>query len=228
MGKNRLNLIFLHRLWRKGRSVPGIIVEPAPWELDSGAPVNETASASRAMPRRDVAVVGAGPVGLAAALALAHVGADVVLIGPVPPKLDAGPQDTRTAALLASSVDLLKALGVWQAVAPHAAPLKTMRIVDASQSLFRSPEIVFEAAELGLEAFGYNVPNAVLVERHARRVRACRCRARLRRRDGGGGTSCRRSRWQALDLPRGGGNQHARVALRSKRHRHEFPSHVTP
>jgi 2-octaprenyl-6-methoxyphenol hydroxylase len=172
MGKNRLNLIFLHRLWRKGRSVPGIIVEPAPWELDSGAPVNETASASRAMPRRDVAVVGAGPVGLAAALALAHVGADVVLIGPVPPKLDAGPQDTRTAALLASSVDLLKALGVWQAVAPHAAPLKTMRIVDASQSLFRSPEIVFEAAELGLEAFGYNIPNAVLVEALYARAKA--------------------------------------------------------
>ena len=108
-GKKPVESHILHRLWRKGRSVPGIIVEPAPWELDSGAPVNETASASRAMPRRDVAVVGAGPVGLAAALALAHVGADVVLIGPVPPKLDAGPQDTRTAALLTSSFDLLKA-----------------------------------------------------------------------------------------------------------------------
>ena len=107
---------------------------------------------------------GPGPSALAAALALAHVGADVVLIGPVAPKLDAGPQDTRTAALLASSVDLLKALGVWQAVASHAAPLRTVRIVDTSQSLFRAPEIAFEARELGLDAFGYNIPNTVLVE----------------------------------------------------------------
>jgi 2-octaprenyl-6-methoxyphenol hydroxylase len=116
------------------------------------------------MPRRDVAVVGAGPVGLAAALALAHVGASVVLIGPVQPKPDGGPHDTRTAALLASSVDFLKALGVWQAVAPHAAPLRTVRIVDTSQSLFRAPEIAFEARELGLDAFGYNIANTVLVE----------------------------------------------------------------
>ena len=34
---------------------------------------------------RDVAVVGTGPSGLAAALALAEVGADVVVIGPHPP-----------------------------------------------------------------------------------------------------------------------------------------------
>ena len=123
-----------------------------------------TASALDATPARDVAVVGAGPAGLAAALALAHVGADVVLVGPAPPKPEGGPRDTRTAALLASSVDLLKRLGVWQAVAPSAAPLKAVRIVDASQSLFRSPEIAFEAAELGLEAFGHNIPNTVLVE----------------------------------------------------------------
>ena len=47
---------------------------------------------------------------------------------------------------------------------PHAAPLKVIRIVDASQSLFRSPDIAFEARELGLDAFGYNVANTTLVE----------------------------------------------------------------
>jgi 2-octaprenyl-6-methoxyphenol hydroxylase len=123
-----------------------------------------TEAISDAKPFRDVAVVGAGPAGLAAALALAHVGADVVLIGPAPRKPNGGSHDTRTAALLASSVDLLKALKVWEAVAPHAAPLRTVRIVDTSQSLFRAPEIAFEARELGLDAFGYNIPNTVLVE----------------------------------------------------------------
>jgi 2-octaprenyl-6-methoxyphenol hydroxylase len=126
--------------------------------------MTEPAFATDARPLRDVAVVGAGPAGLAAALALAHVGAEVVLIGPAPRTPDGGPHDTRTAALLASSVDLLKALKVWEAIAPHAAPLRTIRIVDASQSLFRSPEITFEARELGLDAFGYNIPNTVLVE----------------------------------------------------------------
>jgi 2-octaprenyl-6-methoxyphenol hydroxylase len=116
----------------------------------------------------DVAVVGAGPAGIAAALALAHVGARTALVGPPPPKVQAKTQaarpETRTAALLTSSVDLLKRLQVWEALAPHAAPLKAVRIVDASRSLLRSPDIAFEAKELGLDAFGYNIANTVLNE----------------------------------------------------------------
>jgi 2-octaprenyl-6-methoxyphenol hydroxylase len=109
--------------------------------------------------RYDAAVVGAGPTGLAAALALNYVGADVVLIGPPPDR-----RDTRTAALLAGSIDMLKAIGVWSGIAPHAAPLNAIRIVDASQSLIKGPDTTFEAAELGLETFGYNIPNSILVD----------------------------------------------------------------
>jgi 2-octaprenyl-6-methoxyphenol hydroxylase len=112
----------------------------------------------------DVAVVGAGPAGIAAALALAHVGANVALIGPPPPQASAPARETRTAALVASSVDLLKALGAWPALSPHAAPLEVIRIVDASRSLLRAPEIEFKASELGLPAFGYNIANTTLVE----------------------------------------------------------------
>jgi 2-octaprenyl-6-methoxyphenol hydroxylase len=115
-------------------------------------------------PVRDVAVVGAGPAGLAAALALAHVGADVALIGPAPPKTSARSLETRSAALLTSSVDLLKALNLWAALSPHAAPLAAIRIIDASRSLFRAPDIEFKASELGLPAFGYNIANTVLAE----------------------------------------------------------------
>lgn len=112
----------------------------------------------------DVAVVGAGPAGIAAALALAHVGATVALIGPPPPKVRGARPETRTAALLTSSVDLLKRLEVWDGLVPHAGPLKAIRIVDASRSLLRSPDIAFEARELGLEAFGYNIANTALNE----------------------------------------------------------------
>jgi 2-octaprenyl-6-methoxyphenol hydroxylase len=112
----------------------------------------------------DVAVVGTGPSGLVAALACAHIGADVVAIGPAPTASRDGRLETRTAALLASSIDLLKALGVWDRLASEAAPLEAIRIVDASDSPLRAPDVEFKAAELGLESFGYNIANTVLVD----------------------------------------------------------------
>jgi len=110
----------------------------------------------------NVAVVGAGPAGLAAALALA-CNASVAVIGPAPQAANKS-VDTRTAALLESSVDLLKALGVFDELRPHAAPLKAIRIIDASGSLLRAPDLEFRASELGLEAFGYNIANSALIE----------------------------------------------------------------
>src|SRR5215468_316213 len=88
------------------------------------------------------AVIGGGPAGLIAALALAHFG--------VP-------------ALLASSVAALEALGVWDACRAHAAPLRVMRIADDTARLWRAPEVRFEAAEIGLPAFGWNIENRHLV-----------------------------------------------------------------
>src|SRR5471032_3226251 len=96
----------------------------------------------------EVAVVGGGPAGLVAALALAATGAATLLIAPSPPA------DRRTTALLDGSVQVLKALGVWPALAGEAAPLKRLRLVDATQRIRRAPEVLFDSAELGLEAFG--------------------------------------------------------------------------
>lgn len=112
----------------------------------------------------EAAVVGTGPAGLAGALALAHVGADVVLIGPPPAKPAAQAPETRTAALLVSSIDFLKTLKVFDRLIPEAAPLKAIRIIDVSRSLIRAPDIEFKASELGLPAFGYNIANTALIE----------------------------------------------------------------
>jgi 2-octaprenyl-6-methoxyphenol hydroxylase len=114
----------------------------------------------------DVAVIGGGPAGLVSALALAEAGANTLLIAP-----KAGP-DHRTTALLASSVTALETLGVWQACRPHAAPLRRLRIVDDTQRLMRAPEIFFDAAEIELEAFGYNIENRHLVTALETRVEA--------------------------------------------------------
>lgn len=105
-----------------------------------------------------IAVVGAGPVGLAAALVLSDAGYQVALVAPARP-----PADERTSALLAGSVALLAKIGIWQQVASEAAPLSTMRIVDGTARLIRAPEVAFHAGEIGLDAFGHNIPNAVLV-----------------------------------------------------------------
>ncbi len=114
----------------------------------------------------DIAVVGAGAVGLSAALAFARDGFRTVLVG----GLDAR-RDGRTVALLNGSIRFLEALGVWPRLAPDAAPLETMRIVDDTGSLFRPPPVSFSSHEIGLDAFGWNVENATLVERLAEAAR---------------------------------------------------------
>jgi 2-octaprenyl-6-methoxyphenol hydroxylase len=113
----------------------------------------------------DVAVVGGGATGLAAALTAATCGYRTILFAP-PAHFPPG----RTAALLHGSIDLLAGLDVWPALARHAAPLKAIRLVDATRRLIRAPEATFHATEIGLPAFGYNVPNGALVDalrRHA-------------------------------------------------------------
>ncbi|MFG1479570.1 UbiH/UbiF family hydroxylase [Xanthobacter sp. V4C-4] len=104
--------------------------------------------------RHDVVVVGAGPAGLAMALGLAGRGVSTALVtGP-----DRG-VDHRTTALLDGSVRILERFGLWAALAPKAAPLRDMRIADATRRLFRAPEVTFRSAEIGLDAFGYNIEN---------------------------------------------------------------------
>ncbi|WP_186421184.1 FAD-dependent monooxygenase [Bosea sp. CS1GBMeth4] len=106
----------------------------------------------------EIAIVGAGAVGLAAALALAAAGREVVLFGQA-----SAPRDGRTIALLDGSWRLLGALGLSEALDAIASPLAVMRLVDDTGSLFRQPPVEFKAAELGLPAFGWNVENAGLV-----------------------------------------------------------------
>ncbi len=104
-----------------------------------------------------MAVIGGGPAGLVSALALAAAGVDTLLIAP-PAK-----PDHRTTALLAGSVTALETLGVWQACLPHAAALRKIRLVDDTARLIRAPEMSFDAAEIGLDAFGFNIENRHLL-----------------------------------------------------------------
>lgn len=108
--------------------------------------------------KTEVAVVGGGPAGLTAAIALALAGVETALISKRPAQ-----DDQRTTALLLGSVTALEALGVWSACVSQAAPLRRMRIVDDTGRLLRAPEVTFDAAEIGIEAFGYNMQNRDLL-----------------------------------------------------------------
>ncbi|AZO47063.1 MAG: UbiH/UbiF family hydroxylase [Mesorhizobium sp.] len=114
-----------------------------------------------------ILVAGSGPAGLIAALGFAEAGFAVTLAGPA-----ANGQDGRTTALMNPALKVLERLGVLAELKPKAAPLKVMRIVDATRRLVRSPTVTFRATEIGEEQFGLNLPNNVLVPALARAVAA--------------------------------------------------------
>lgn len=113
-----------------------------------------------------ILVAGTGPAGLSAALLLAEAGHEVALAGPRPA------DDVRTTALMLPALDMLDPLGIMPALAAEAAPLRAMRIVDATTRLIRSPTVTFRAGEIGEEHFGLNIPNRVLNAELEKTVRA--------------------------------------------------------
>jgi 2-octaprenyl-6-methoxyphenol hydroxylase len=121
----------------------------------------------------EVVIVGGGPAGLTAAIALAGVGIETALIAK-----RRAETDHRTSALLAGSVKALDTLGVWHRCRAQAAPLRALRIIDDTGRLFRAPEASFAAGEIGLDAFGHNVENRILIaalEGRARELSALAC-----------------------------------------------------
>ena len=114
-------------------------------------------------------MIGGGPAGLAAAIALAETGARTALIARRVPY-----GDNRTTALLGGSVDFLQRLDVWRRCEDKAAALRVMRLVDDTGRLIRAPEVRFSSDEIGLDAFGYNIENrALMAALEAARRRAC-------------------------------------------------------
>lgn len=107
----------------------------------------------------EVVVVGGGLAGICAALAAADAGYKTAIIAP-----KSGVPDGRTTALMTPSIALLEKLQIWQRVRDVAAPLRTMRIIDGTNRLLRAPTVSFQSSELDLEAFGYNIPNAPLLD----------------------------------------------------------------
>jgi 2-octaprenyl-6-methoxyphenol hydroxylase len=115
----------------------------------------------------DIAVIGAGPAGQIAAIAMARGGRRVVLVGPEPDG-----SDRRTTALMDQSLAMMERLGLWEELHARTAPLQVMQIIDGTKRLLRAPTVAFRSAEIGLDAFGYNTPNSALLETLSKAVAA--------------------------------------------------------
>lgn len=109
----------------------------------------------------DIAVVGAGPAGLMAAVAFADAGFGTALFGP-PTGPPGAKGDPRTTAMFAGGINLLRNIGVWEDGLAASAPLRAIRIIDDTGQLLRAPTVLFRADEIGRGAFGYNLQNGVL------------------------------------------------------------------
>jgi 2-octaprenyl-6-methoxyphenol hydroxylase len=113
-----------------------------------------------------LAVIGAGPVGLALALLAARrlPQAHITVFDALPAEHDVS-GDPRTLALSLGSVQALQQLGVWDAVAPYAAAIETVHVSQQQPGLAalfgligrdvgREPELLIRAAEQGVTQLG--------------------------------------------------------------------------
>ncbi len=113
----------------------------------------------------DILISGGGVAGLTAAAAFGSAGYRVICADPSPPvtnDIDAS-ADLRTTAFLQPSIPVLQSAGLWDRLAPNAAPLQIMRIIDAGGPI-AEPRVIkdFIAADISDQPFGWNLPNWLL------------------------------------------------------------------
>ncbi len=113
------------------------------------------------MQQADVVISGGGMVGLTLGLALAQGGLRTVIADLAPASTILDPKfDGRVSALAYASVRMLTALGVWEALAPDAQPIREILVTDGQAGKAASPfSLHFDAAEVGAEALGHIAEN---------------------------------------------------------------------
>lgn len=107
----------------------------------------------------DVLIVGGGLVGGTLAMALAEAGLTALVVEAGDPEaaLDAG-FDGRCSAIALSSKRMLVRLGLWEELAPDAAPMLDIRVSEGSSRLF----LHYDHRDVGTEPFGFMVENRLL------------------------------------------------------------------
>ncbi|PJB73380.1 MAG: ubiquinone biosynthesis protein [Alphaproteobacteria bacterium CG_4_9_14_3_um_filter_47_13] len=110
--------------------------------------------------KTDILVIGGGVPGLALTSLLGKAGVHVTLVDQNPPLPFAKAKaDSRTAALMQSSINILRGTGCWDRMRSYGEELRTLRIIDDSAPQSRNPvQTDFCARDIGLDFFGINMP----------------------------------------------------------------------
>ena len=108
---------------------------------------------------RDIAIIGGGLVGLCAALVLQHAKRSVSVIEAANlEQMKAEGLNARSIALSASSVQIFRALGIWQQIETQAAPIRQIHV----SSRGRWGVTRLQATEYQLDALGYVIESQAL------------------------------------------------------------------
>ena len=121
---------------------------------------------TNAHPQTDIAIIGAGMIGLCAALACARTGRSVTLIDKAAPHMQLMPDfDGRASAIAASSYRMLSALGVTDYLSAPSGPIMDILISDGEAGQTPSPlTLHFDSRQtsddsVGAQPMGYMVEN---------------------------------------------------------------------
>ncbi|MBV8538938.1 MAG: UbiH/UbiF/VisC/COQ6 family ubiquinone biosynthesis hydroxylase [Alphaproteobacteria bacterium] len=109
----------------------------------------------------DVVIIGGGLVGLTLARALGSAGLAVTVVDRERPARAADDAfDGRASAIAWGSAQVLRGLGLWEHLAPHAEPIRDIRVSDGASLLF----LHYDHREAGLAAGGQPAPLGYIVE----------------------------------------------------------------
>ncbi len=121
----------------------------------------------------EIAVVGGGLAGLIATSVLANDGFQTVCCAAQ--ETGQSPQDNRVTAYIGDSVGLLQVALDWNEVREYARPLTVMRIAEDPQDAAHNPFVrEFRADMIGLDCFGYALPNQIVSDALVRRISTLR------------------------------------------------------
>ncbi|MEZ5894472.1 MAG: UbiH/UbiF/VisC/COQ6 family ubiquinone biosynthesis hydroxylase [Parvularculaceae bacterium] len=120
--------------------------------------------------RFDIVIIGGGPAGGLAALALSARGFSVAVVDAGDPAvMRGGAFDGRTSAISYASARVFKRLGLWEPIAPEAEPIRDILVTDGkaksrlSDGAVSSFQLHFDSSELGPDQpLGWIVENRVI------------------------------------------------------------------
>ena len=108
----------------------------------------------------DIAIIGAGPVGIAFACGFADTNIKIIIIEKQTKKILENPEiDGREVALTNHSADILKELGAWRHIpAKFISTIKEARVLNGSSKYF----LDFKHRQIQKECLGYLIPNNLI------------------------------------------------------------------